>query len=252
MTKLKIALLEDSPLLLKDLKENAEDTGLVDVVAWATNSADFLEKIENTKPDVLLLDIDLPGDSMSGLDIAQRCKIPVLFVSGKTKDNLEKIEDMNWENEFVVEHISKPVSKDRLKHALLKMIRQLNTTNKDTKVFLNFKNNRQERVDLNTIVYMASEKENGSDSNNKVVYFKDRKPEVLIDFSFKKMEEKGFDKKVFITTHGSYRVNVNCIKSYDKKTHDVMVEVMEKDGKTKIHPVPVSESYLTDIRNRIK
>ena len=94
MFKIKAAILEDNKELLKDLKINLEQTDLVDVIIYSTNSADFLEKINNTPPEILLLDIDLGGDSMSGIDIANKVNLPVLFVSGKTVDFFTTIEEI--------------------------------------------------------------------------------------------------------------------------------------------------------------
>lgn len=66
--KLKVAILEDNPSLLKDHKQNLEAIELVEVVAFATNSTDFLNNENTSKADALLLDIDLGGGSnMNGL-----------------------------------------------------------------------------------------------------------------------------------------------------------------------------------------
>ena len=48
MAKLKVAILEDNAHLLKELKTNLEDTGLVEVIAYARDSEDFLDKINHT------------------------------------------------------------------------------------------------------------------------------------------------------------------------------------------------------------
>ena len=97
--KLKVAILEDNPSLLKDHKQNLEATELVEVVAFATNSTDFLNNEKTSKADALLLDIDLGGgSSMNGLEVAYKLKLPVLFVSGHNAANLKEIEKL--ENEF--------------------------------------------------------------------------------------------------------------------------------------------------------
>lgn len=41
MAKLKVAILEDNAHLLKELKTSLEDTGLVEVIAYARDSEDF-------------------------------------------------------------------------------------------------------------------------------------------------------------------------------------------------------------------
>ena len=46
MTKLRVAILEDSKELLKNLKEDLEETELVEVVAAAYTSESFLEKVK--------------------------------------------------------------------------------------------------------------------------------------------------------------------------------------------------------------
>lgn len=53
MAKLKVALLEDNKALLKDLKEQVENTGLADVIVFATASQEFLDKLGLQKPDAI-------------------------------------------------------------------------------------------------------------------------------------------------------------------------------------------------------
>ncbi len=44
MDKLKIAILEDNEILLKERKRDIEDSDLAKVIIWSTNSSDFLKK----------------------------------------------------------------------------------------------------------------------------------------------------------------------------------------------------------------
>ena len=97
MTKIKIALLEDNKEQLKERRQILIDTGLADVAVWATSSGDFLNKINQTAVDALVVDIDLGGDSMNGLEVAFKLKLPVLFVSGHNAINLKDIETLKRE-----------------------------------------------------------------------------------------------------------------------------------------------------------
>jgi len=252
MDKLKVAILEDNKLLLKDLKLNLEETGLVEVVAWATNSDDFLETLRTVNPDALLLDIDLGGDSMSGLDIANKCKLPVLFVSGKTKDFYSDIEELNINSVLTVEHISKPITIEKLKKILPKFIQEIKASNQSQFVYLDFGQTRRNKIPISSIVYLCADKANGADSNNKQVFFIDRKPEILVDFSFTKMAEKGLLPDAFIQIHKSFRVNPQHIKSYHNNTHDIEVSVFNTAGKTETTRLPVSENYQKNISNQAK
>ena len=247
MMKLQVAILEDSRALLKELKENVEATGLVEVVAWATNSEEFIEKVGEVKPEALLLDIDLGGDSMNGLDIANTLKLPVLFVSGKTRDFFQSIEELNINSEITIEHISKPITPEKLKKILPKFINEIRAMNQAQFVYIDFGDSRRNKIALDSIVCLHTDKKMGADSNNKLIYFTDRKKEVLVDFSFSKMEQHGFSKNQFITIHKSFRVNADKILRYHTATHEVEVAVFKSPGKTDTKFLPVSENYRSDV-----
>ncbi len=248
MKKLKVAVLEDNMELLKDLIENLKETNQVEVTLFATNSSDFLEKIKSNPVEALILDIDLAGDSMSGIDVANKLKLPVLFISGKSRDFIDRIEDLNLNHDFPIESIMKPTSQDKLNKILIKFISRINQAEKSAFVYLTFKGNRREKIDFNTIVYLESETGGSGESNNKKIYFTNRIPETLIDFAFRKMHEKGFDENVFKTPNRSYRVNVNKINSYNPD-HTLDLEVVfDSNGRTIIKHIPVSESFRSEFR----
>jgi DNA-binding LytR/AlgR family response regulator len=247
MSKLKVAILEDSPMLLKSLEEDLEETQIVEVIVRATNSTEFLEKINATKADALVLDIDLGGDSMTGLDIATNLKLPVLFVSGKTRDFYQGIEELNINSTIPVEHISKPITLDKLKKILPKFINEINAINRAKFIRLDFSDSKQNKIAIETIVFIETETGNSGASNNKRIYFTDRNPETLFNFSLTKMEDKGFDKTQFIQIRSSHRVNADKIIRYNNSTHEIEVEVFKSIGKTEIKKLPVSENFRKDV-----
>ena len=245
--KLKVAILEDNKELLKDLHGNLKASGLVEVVAWATNSDEFLEKVGLNKPEALVLDIDLGGDSMNGIDIAEKLRLPVLFASGKTRDFLSGIEELNINSNIPVEHISKPITLDKLKKILPKFIAEIETIRKSKFIYLDFGDTINNEISVDSIVYLCADKANGAESNNKQIYFNNRKPETLIDFSFTKMEEKGFNKNIFIQIHRSFRVNVDKILNYNRITHEIEVSISNSAGKSERKLLAVSENYRNDV-----
>lgn len=247
MEKLKIAILEDNKEQLKDSKQITEATGFADVVAWATSSEEFLEKVMQTRPDALLLDIDLNGDSMSGMDIAYKLKLPVMFVSGHNAKYLKEIESLRRDFDFTVDHITKPFTENDFKKAFSLFVKDINTTIKLNFAFLDFSNSRRNKVCIDTIVCLCADKAVGSTSNNKQIFFTDRNPEILIDFSFSNMEEKSLTKTQFITIHKSFRVNAEHIRRYNKDTHEIEVEVYKSHGKMETKKLPVSENYRNEV-----
>jgi len=251
MNKLKVAILEDNKDQLKDRKMNLEENSLAKVIVWSTNSTDFIEKVNNEKPDALLLDIDLGNDSMTGLDVAYKLKLPVMFVSCHNAKNLKDIESLQREFDFPVEHITKPFTeKDFIKTAT-RFLKEVNESLKAAFVHLNFKDIRKIKIAVDTIVYLESETGNSGASNNKRIYFTDRKPETLTDFSFSKMAELGFDANLFVQTHKSFRLNISNHKGYNNN-HTISVEVMNELEKIELKQIPVSENYQKPIRELLR
>lgn len=246
MNKLKVAILEDSPMLLKSLEDDLEETQLVEVIIRATNSTEFLEKIKTTMTEALVLDIDLGGDSMTGLDVATNLKLPVLFVSGKTRDYYQGIEELNINSVIPVEHISKPITLDKLKKILPKFINEINAINRTKFIRLDFNECKQNKIAIESIVFIETETGKSGASNNKRIYFTDRKPETLYNFSFSKMAELGFDQKFFVKTHKSFRINIIHHKGYNQN-HTINVEFMNENLKKGIKKIPVSENFRKDI-----
>lgn len=247
MGKLRVAILEDSQMLLKSLEEDLAETQLVEVIVRATNSTEFLERVNATKADALVLDIDLGGDSMTGLDIATNLKLPVLFVSGKTRDYYQGIEELNINSTIPVEHISKPITSDKLKKILHKFINEINAINRAKYIRLDFSNSKQNKIAIDTIVFIETETGDSGASNNKRIYFTDRKPETLYNFTLSKIEDKGFDPTQFIRIRSSHRVNTDKILRYNNSTHEIEVEVFKTAGKTEIMKLTVSENYRKDV-----
>ncbi|MGH1396073.1 MAG: response regulator transcription factor [Trichormus sp.] len=92
-------------------------------VISATSSEEAKVKIDNTKPDLILLDVILPGKS--GFEICRELKsnpdtstIPVVFCSTKNSD-VDKI----WGNMLGAEaYLSKPINQEELALTLKKFV----------------------------------------------------------------------------------------------------------------------------------
>lgn len=242
MEKIKVALLEDNELLLNDLKRDLEESGLVTVVEKATSSVEFITKVAGKPIDALLLDIDLGSDSMTGLDVANRLQLPVLFVSGKTRDFLDGIETLNGSFSSAVEHISKPITQDKLKKILPKFINAVRIEQESNYIRLDFGDSKQNKISILSIVYIESATGKSGESNNKTIYFVDRKPETLCNFSFSKMGENLLG-KALIKPHRSFRVSANKIKCYNQANHEIEVEVINEQNKMETRRIPVAENY---------
>ena len=103
----KILIIEDEEDLVKGLKLNLLDEGYE--VDYALNGKEGLEKALNEKPDLILLDIMLPG--MNGLEICKELRqlkldIPILMLTAKGEE-IDKVIGLEIGAD---DYISKPFS----------------------------------------------------------------------------------------------------------------------------------------------
>lgn len=239
---MKIALLDDNP---EQLEKNQKflSTLPVDVVTSCTNAKVFLQEVKVFKPDVLVLDLNLGDSYMTGMEVAFELKLPVLFASSNTPEYVKEMERLKRDESLCVDHITKPFSETDFKKTLSRFLTEVQFFANQQHIYLDLGKQKRNKILLDSIVYLAADKSSGSESNNKEIYFNNRNKELLIDFSFTRMEEKGLLKSQFITIHKSYRVNVTHIKHYCKKSENVAVEVFTSSGKLETKHLPVSENY---------
>lgn len=69
---IRILLVDDHPLMLMGIRSMLEGKPGIEVVGTAGNGAEALEKAAALKPDVMMLDIVMPG--MDGIELARRMR----------------------------------------------------------------------------------------------------------------------------------------------------------------------------------
>ncbi|MDJ0742195.1 MAG: response regulator [Xenococcaceae cyanobacterium MO_167.B27] len=83
MSKIKVALVEDSPVALEILKRLINSSTEAEVVGTATDGIQALQMIGSTNPDVICTDLEMPG--MNGLaftkEVMAKYPRPILVIS---------------------------------------------------------------------------------------------------------------------------------------------------------------------------
>lgn len=73
MSKIRVLLADDHPIVRTGIRTMLQGASDIDVVAEAKSGAEALALVEQLQPDVLLLDMEMPG--MSGVDVAKKLKV---------------------------------------------------------------------------------------------------------------------------------------------------------------------------------
>lgn len=114
---LNVILVDDEERCLQELAEQLKEIGNVNIVGSCTNGIGALIKAIVDKPDVMLIDVQMPG--LNGMALAKRVR---------NLDNAIKIVLISEDNQLVIDpelgvsdYITKPATRDRLVKILKKI-----------------------------------------------------------------------------------------------------------------------------------
>lgn len=115
--KINAFLVDDEPLAIRRLEALLLETDRVNIVGTASNPRRALEELRESPPDVIFLDIQMPG--LTGFELLEQLDShpPVVFTTAFDEHSLNAFEY------FSVDYLLKPISKTRLIAALDKLDR---------------------------------------------------------------------------------------------------------------------------------
>jgi len=112
---MKALVIDDSRLARNELKRLLEEFDEIQIIGEAANAIDAKEKIETSKPEIIFLDIQMPG--MNGFELLQELEyLPeVIFTTAYDQYALKAFEYN------ALDYLQKPIEKDRLAAAISKV-----------------------------------------------------------------------------------------------------------------------------------
>lgn len=117
MKTYKTIIIDDERLAREELKSLLKEYHEIEVIDEAKNGQEGIELINSKKPDLIFLDVNMPG--MSGFDMLKQLnEIPhVIFITAYDEYALKAFE-VN-----ALDYVLKPVEHERLRDAVNKLIR---------------------------------------------------------------------------------------------------------------------------------
>ncbi|MBV1900141.1 MAG: response regulator [Kordiimonadaceae bacterium] len=115
MAKIKALLVDDEPLAIRGLNIRLEPYADIEIIGSCANGRDAVKAIKEQKPDLVFLDIQMPGfDGFSVVrSLVGEVEIPlVIFVTAFDEYALEAFET------HALDYLLKPVDEDRLEEAI--------------------------------------------------------------------------------------------------------------------------------------
>jgi len=206
---LKVILIDDERLARNELKRLLQEFPDIEVIGEATNADEGIEKIETLNPDVIFLDVQMPGKN--GFEMLTELeKSPhVIFVTAYDEFALKAF-DVN-----ALDYLMKPVEPKRLADAILKV------KQKDEEDLLSYNSrgvlSEHDQVFVKDgercwFIKLSEVRLFESVGNYAKVFFGTNKP--LILKSLNALEEK-LDDKVFFRANRKHIINLRMIEKIE-------------------------------------
>jgi two-component system LytT family response regulator len=124
-------LIDDEPLALNRLERMLRESGQIEIVGQSSDPLEAIGEVARTEPDVLFLDIEMPG--LSGFDVLTRLSPQplVVFTTAYSQYALQAFQVNS------VDYLLKPIDKEQLDRALGKLERRQASPRPDIQLLLN-------------------------------------------------------------------------------------------------------------------
>ncbi len=239
MNPLKSIIVEDEWLVREELKTLLAEYPEIKLVGEAANVPQAIDLVNKVHPDVIFLDIQMPG--ATGFDLLEQTDITskIIFVTAYDQYALKAFE-VN-----TLDYLLKPIQKERLAKTIQRLLTGERAISRIS-----------QKLGYDDVVYVLV---NGSlkfikvsllkciiaEGNYSYIYYKDRKKE-LVSKTLQEWEETLPD-DYFVRIHRSTIVNfeyVDQVKKCRNYTHQVYVRDIEK-------PFVMSRRYAARLKKTL-
>ncbi len=203
-------IIDDERLARKELMKLLEDHSSIEVIGEAQNADEAFEMIETLNPDLLFLDIQMPGKT--GFQLLEMLdSVPLVVFTTAYDEYALKAFDVS-----ALDYLLKPIQPERLAEAVAKIVQK----EKDKKEAIE---NGEKKLGLNDQVFvkdgdrcwfvsLSNVRMFESDGNYIKVYFDANKP--MIHKSLNALDEK-LDERAFFRASRKHIVNLSWVEGIE-------------------------------------
>ncbi len=226
---MKALIVDDERLARKELTNLLQEYQEIEIIGEAVNAEDAEEKIKSLKPDLLFLDIQMPGKT--GFELLESLDtVPEVVFTTAYDEYALKAFDFN-----ALDYLLKPIEPDRLKETITKV---LNRGNKEEAVLElpDQKLGPSDRVfvkdgDKCWFVKLENIRLFESDGNYIKIYFDHFKP--MIHKSLNALDEK-LDDRSFFRASRKHIINLTWVESIESWFNGGLMVVLRGGEKVEV------------------
>jgi two-component system response regulator AlgR len=250
---MKVLIVDDEKPARDRLRQLVGDLGEFEVVGEAGNGEQALEEVSRHRPDVVLLDIRMPG--LDGIETAHHLNAmdqppAVVFTTAYDEYAIDAFDAR------AIGYVLKPVRRERLKRALEHAKRlsaaMLNQLSGDSRIG-NRRNHVCARIH-DELRLIPVDDIHYFNADQKYVCVHHARGQDLIDDSLKSLEDEFFDR--FVRIHRGALVAIDRIdrleRSGDGKTRVVLRNTVPDEDNAFDDELVISRRHLATVRRRLK
>jgi len=226
---MKALVIDDERLARKELTSLLGQFPKIEVIGEAVNADDAQEKIENLKPEILFLDIQMPG--RNGFELLESLdQVPKVIFTTAYDEYALKAFEVN-----ALDYLLKPISKERLEECIQKIIDGEQSEQKG-------KSDEEYKLGLNDQVFvkdgdkcwfvrLSNVRLFESDGNYIKVYFDNVKP--MIHKSLNALDKK-LDDRSFFRASRKHIINLSWVDSIESWFNGGLLVKMKGGDKVEV------------------
>lgn len=245
-------VIDDEKLARELLMEFLEPFDDVEVIAECSRGNEAVEKIDELKPDLIFLDVQMPG--MDGFGVLEEIEhIPyVIFTTAYDQYALQAFENN------AVDYLLKPLDEERFQTAIVRARQRIKSDKSASNIEELLRSVKEETGDAREkysshLFVQKSEKLLNLDvrdiihleASGDYTVLSTKNDQFLSSSGIGKLEEK-LNPDIFIRIHRSTIINLNYLKEIEKHFNGGLIVKME-NGKS----FPVSRTYAKQIRKKV-
>ncbi|MEK6780136.1 MAG: response regulator [Bacteroidota bacterium] len=240
-------IIDDEKLARDLLREFLESFPDIEIIGECTKGNEAVEKIDKLKPDLVFLDVQMPG--MNGFDVLEEIDHEpyVIFTTAYDQYAIKAFE------KNAVDYLLKPLDEERFRMAvnralkqkeleqsnlgdLLESLRGERKTSFDSHIFVQ-KSEKLYNLPVDEIVYL--------EASGDYTIISTKIDQFVSSSGIGKLDEI-MNPDIFIRVHRSTIINLNFLKEIERHFNGGMVVKMQ-NGKS----FPVSRTYAKAIRKKV-
>jgi two-component system, LytTR family, response regulator len=244
--KINCLIIDDEPLARELLKEFLEQHPDLTLIGECSKGTEAVDKIDELKPDLIFLDVQMPG--MNGFDVLDEITHDpfVIFTTAYDQYAIKAFE------KNAVDYLLKPIDHERFKLAVDRAIGRMNTDNNVGELLRNMKTENRSSYDSHIFVQKSEKLINLSveeiehlEASGDYTILTTKNDQFVSSSGIGKLEEI-LNPDIFIRVHRSTIININSLKEIEKHFNGGMIVKMN-NGKS----FPVSRTYAKLIRKKV-